>query len=778
MTAQNILLVGVGLIAQSFKGLSALNLYALQKPSRTGKRCATITTINSLTKCNSGIKVGFLTRNVKAGDDDDDDDDDEYYNHVEFDIDAKRKSLQKLPNVYSFGLNKGRSAPSQRKAMGTTSHESAIVNVCTNCGSEFIQWFGQCPTCREWNTIQPMSVKRSAPNGRPGFASSSQIKRPMDRDFSNNDNQDPFSARSSNKSSSWLGHSRFDEYSTHVPRPISDIQKQMRKDRQNQDGDETDHNFSFLEQRLVIPDNPELNTVLGGGIMPGSLTLLGGDPGVGKSTLLLQMAASVASLSTPKVGIGMGKAPKQDSAVGPVWYVSGEENSWQVASRAARLGIETSNLMLLCDTDADYVADLIANPQSSSLQEPLDIKFPSLVVIDSIQTMLCEAGGSSAPGGVTQVRETVALFMRLAKSTGIPIIMIGHVTKSGDVAGPRTVEHMVDCVLYLEGDNSSVSGNTNIRMLRASKNRFGSSDEIGVYTMSDGDNGAAGGALVPVLDPSTLFLSTRMDHVDSEGCAVSIVVEGSRCMAAEVQALVASKSDSFPRGSVGRRTVDGVSLSRVLLILAVLDKRYGIRCGRHDVYVNVVGGIRLSSGSSRYHKGDGSGSDLAVAVSLVSSLASIPVRADTAFVGEIGLVGELRPVSSLKKRITEAKRMGFSRIVVPKRLGSKKHNKWTKKQEYTPESNKVADIEVIECENLLNAINEGLIHKIYPDGGARRKSKNESSERLFTDNPKRSNSAKETPWRDVEDLLIIDSDDDFNEEDPDEFPYKTSGDFQ
>jgi DNA repair protein RadA/Sms len=777
----------------------------------------------------------FAAGRPSSADDDDDDDDDDDYN-MEFDLNKQKAQLEKqVPKMYSYGLNKGRSAPSQRKAMGTTSSESAIVNICTHCGSESIQWFGQCPTCREWNTIQPMSVKRSASNSRPTFAPSSastksgagganKSKGPKRQVGGYNENnhgdneafEDPFTTR--HKSASWLGgsasYNRFDAYSAHTPRRITDIHKQMRDDRRKELGDDGDGDdngdLALFERRLVVPNNLELNQVLGGGIMPGSLTLLGGDPGVGKSTLLLQMAAAVASLATPTVGIGMGKGSPSPTSnggepIGPAWYVSGEENSWQIAARAARLGIDATELMLLCDTDADYVADLIANPQADATRPGADIKFPSLVVIDSIQTMLCEAGGNSASGGVTQVRETVGLFLRLAKSTGIPIVMIGHVTKTGDVAGPRTVEHMVDCVLYLEGDNHG-GGNTNIRMLRAAKNRFGSSDEIGVYTMSDGDGGG-GGALTPVSDPSTLFLSTRMDDRDSEGCAVSIVLEGSRCMTAEVQALVAGVS-GFNKAAVGRRTVDGVSMSRVLLILAVLDKRLGIRFARQDVYVNVVGGIRLSSNGSK-KGGDGSSSDLAVAVSLVSSLACIPVRADTAFVGEIGLVGELRPVPSLKKRITEARRMGFSRIVIPKRFGGggsnsnkKKNSKWNQKSpdDMLPESNKMTDIEVIECDNLLSAINEGLVTKLYPDGPKKGKSKKEgyTASPAFPkpSSPRRkgprsrpktdgSNQA-DKPWRDVNELLIItdDGDDDdgdkggSDEEEVDDFPYSTDRDFQ
>ena len=450
------------------------------------------------------------------------------------------------------------------------------------------------------------------------------------------------------------------------------------------------------------------------------------------------MAASVASLAKQNRGVGMGMEDEDEGGnVGPVIYVSGEENSWQVASRAARLGIQEPELLLLCDTDADLIADMIANPKEGE-------RYPSLVVIDSIQTMLCESGGASSPGGVTQVRETVGLFLRLSKATGIPIIMIGHMTKSGDVAGPRTVEHMVDTVLYLEGDNTG--SNANIRMLRASKNRFGSADEVGVYQIKG--SGVNGGAFIPVSDPSSFFLSTRMDDADSEGCAVSLVLEGSRCLAAEVQALVSHTSGI--NSSPGRRTVDGVAMSRVLLILAVLDKRYGIRFSRQDVYVNVVGGIRLSS--SVYQRGDRSGSDLAVAVALASSLAAIPVRSDTAFVGEIGLVGELRPVPSIEKRVAEAKRMGFSRVVTPK-----KYRKGNIKTESFASKSMVGGIEVVECDNVLDAINAGLVARINPERRKRRMGQVKKQHGSSIDD---SAEAKENPWLDIGDLLIVDDEND------------------
>jgi len=289
--------------------------------------------------------------------------------------------------------------------------------------------------------------------------------------------------------------------------------------------------------------------------------------------------------------------------------------------------------------------------------------------------------------------------LRLAKSTGVPVILVGHVTKSGDVAGPRTVEHMVDCVLYLEGGGNLMEnggGMSSLRVLRAAKNRFGSSEEVGVYQMDGGQHGR----LVPVSDPSSFFLASRQDSADVEGCAISVVLEGVRSMTVEVQALV---SFSPTTGSYsGRRVVDGISSSRLLLILAVLQKRYGISFHRQDVYVNVVGGLQLGKSSN-----SGGGSDLSIVMAVVSSLIGIPVRSDTAFVGEIGLLGELRPVHALEKRVSEAKRMGFSRIITPSSL-----KKTKEKKKFGPKEISAGGIKQILCENVMDAINAGLIEPL------------------------------------------------------------------
>ena len=319
---------------------------------------------------------------MTADDDDDDDDDDEAPS-------VDTSTFIPLKSSIAFGLNRGRSAPSQRKAMGTSGSGSTSVHVCTNCGSEFVKWMGRCPTCREWNTLQEFKVDR-------GETSTRQTNRPT---F--------FSPP--RRSVSWLDGTHGEEsYHTNEPIRVTDVYKEMDKTIDN----DSNAPFTSRERRIIVPGDKELNNVLGGGIMSGSLTLLGGDPGVGKSTLLLQTAASVASLSQPSLGIGMGIVNGKDSnkTLGPVWYVSGEENAEQIASRAARLGIVEKELFLLSETHVDTLAEQVV----ASYQQPVKTtegeailgqapKPPALLVIDSIQTMVCEAGGVSAAGGVTQV---------------------------------------------------------------------------------------------------------------------------------------------------------------------------------------------------------------------------------------------------------------------------------------------------------------------------------------------------------------------------------------
>jgi DNA repair protein RadA/Sms len=639
-----------------------------------------------------GITVTFsswqLGANRRDADDDDDDDDEP----PDVDVANFRASTA------SFGWNKGRSSPNTRKALGTSSSMAARVHICSNCGSEFVKFFGRCPTCKAWNTIQEHAVIRRKANsnkggGRPIFGSTSTATTMNPRRHGSwlDDDGSSFGT--------FMGNS-FDN-NNNAPVRITDL---------TEDADHSNPNNvrSQKHRRILVPKDDELNLVLGGGIMKGSLILLGGDPGVGKSTLFLQAAAAVASLATPKVGIGMGPIPTDNQDVnisGPVWYVSGEENPAQIASRASRLGIAESELFLLRETHMDSLCEQIVAqsfPHSNYKQVEDDdnhsvihrqIRPVTLLVIDSIQTMVCDAAGSSAAGGITQVRECVAMLLRLAKSMDLPILLIGHVTKSGDVAGPRTVEHMVDTVLYLDGFTDG--GICNLRMLRASKNRFGSADEVGIYEMMSG-------RLLPVSDPSSLFLAHRSEQEDAEGCAIAIAVEGMRAMTVEVQALVTSAAGDGQSNYGGRRTVNGIAYSRLQLLLGVLQKRCGMFWSRRDVFVNVVGRMRLD-------RGEGNAADLAVAVALASSVHSIPVRSDTAFVGEVGLLGELRTVPSIEKRINEARRMGFSRVISPP---DHRRNKSTKKTSQDITSSRINDMEWIQCKTLRSAINEGLVQPI------------------------------------------------------------------
>ena len=682
---------------------------------------------------------------------DEDDEDDDY-------LPEPTTDQFQPPRSISFGPGRGRSSPSQRKAMGKSGSGSAMVYVCTNCGAEYVNWVGRCSTCRQWNTVQEMRVGRSKGLGggggekaRPVFQREGAI-----RGGGSVDN-------GVGKPMSWLtGLDCGNNYGAYKPVSITDVYNQMGyKNNSGNDEDGGNNYKSLKENRIKIPFDDEFSNVLGGGIMPGSLTLLGGDPGVGKSTLLLQTAGYVASLSSPPRKIGHGRDDDGDSGLGPVLYVSGEENSMQIATRAMRLGIEESELLLMCETDADFIAESVVmycndvmaqEPASSSWhsEKPMQKsgvlvrrKRPSLLIIDSIQTMLCDNGGSSSAGGVTQVRECVNLFLRLAKSTGVPIILVGHVTKSGGVAGPRTVEHMVDTVLYLEGMEYH-GGGPNIRMLRSSKNRFGSSEEVGMYSGSSTDEGR----LIPISDPSSLLLRNRMDSSDVEGCAVSLLLEGIRPMTVEVQALV---TPAGPPSYVGRRTVDGIAVARLQLILAVLQKRCGISFGRQDVYINVVGGISL-----RNSKQDGTSSDLAIAIALVSSLYNIPVRSDTAFVGEIGLLGELRQPASLEKRVNEARRMGFSAVVIPKQRIAEIKNKRGYKSRSKSIQSSTRGIDCIEAQGLKDAIEKGLTEKI-PKKKARQK------------NFKKAEKGKMSLYEDFDDLIIDDDDDNGDDDDDDDY---------
>ena len=413
---------------------------------------------------------------------------------------------------------------------------------CTECGAETPKWAGRCPNCSAWNTLVEHKVPAVSPRG-----------------VSLGDGSAP------------LELSQVD---------IADA------------------------PRFALPFR-EVNRVLGGGIVPGSLTLIGGDPGIGKSTLMLQLAQAVASERRA------------------VLYVSGEESPQQIKLRADRLGIAGQRLLLLAETDLDQV-----------LQRLAEVK-PALAIVDSIQTMYLPSLDAAA-GSVAQVRECALRLMQWAKSSGIPVLIAGHVTKDGVIAGPRLLEHMVDVVLYLEGEASGP-----LRILRGVKNRFGSTNEVGIFEMRDA-------GLVEVDNPSRAFLAHRQET--ARGSVIVPVLEGTRPLLVEVQALVTPTSLPAPR-----RTSNGFDTNRVLLIAAVLTKHLGVPLGAQDIIVNVAGGLRITEPAA----------DLGVALAILSSYRDAPLKAATVAFGEVGLSGELRPVSQTSRRLGEAAALGFTSCVLP-----------------------------------------------------------------------------------------------------------------
>lgn len=422
--------------------------------------------------------------------------------------------------------------------------KSKLIYQCRECGFESAKWMGKCPSCGEWNSFEE-AIKEPAVPQKKAAGTGGRLSRPT---------------------------------------PISEI--------------------STVEEARYHTGLSELDRVLGGGIVKGSLILISGDPGIGKSTMLLQICEH------------LGQSLR-------ILYVSGEESARQIKLRAARLGVQSPNLMVLTETDVQYVIEEIRSEQ------------PDLVMIDSIQTMN-HTDLNSSPGSVTQVRECTNAMMRCAKSLDIPILVVGHVNKDGAIAGPKVLEHIVDAVLYFEGDRQMT-----YRILRAVKNRYGSTNEIGVFDM--GENG-----LQQVENPSQAMLSGRPKDVS--GTCVTAVMEGTRPILAEIQGLATTSGYGNPR-----RMATGFDYNRMALILAVLEKRAGYYFSNLDAYINVVGGLRLDEPSV----------DLAVAMSLISSLKDTPIREDTVVFGEIGLAGELRSVNHVDQRIGEAARLGFTRCVLP-----------------------------------------------------------------------------------------------------------------
>ncbi len=419
------------------------------------------------------------------------------------------------------------------------------VYVCSQCGQEMPKWVGRCPSCGAWNTFKEMTVRPAAPAASRAVGA---LERREAR-----------------------------------PVPLSEV--------------------AATEEPRQVTHDAELDRVLGGGIVPGSIILMGGEPGIGKSTLLLQTVLRMTDRR--------------------VLYVSGEESERQIKLRADRLSTASSDCLLLCETRLEHIFTHIKNVR------------PDLVVIDSIQTIAAEAIDAS-PGSVTQIRECATALLKYAKESGVPVVLIGHITKDGNIAGPKVLEHIVDAVLQFEGDRHYF-----YRILRSIKNRFGSTSEIGIYEML-----ASG--LRPVDNPSELLLTEGNDELS--GVAIAATVEGVRPFLIETQALVSTAAYGTPQ-----RSATGFDLRRLNMLLAVLEKRVGFKLAQKDVFLNIAGGIRVADPAI----------DLSVIAAVLSSNVDTAIERNTCMTGEVGLSGEIRPVTRILQRISEAEKLGFARIVVP-----------------------------------------------------------------------------------------------------------------
>ena len=420
------------------------------------------------------------------------------------------------------------------------------VFFCQDCGYESAKWMGQCPGCRAWNSFVEEPVVKAA-SGKASMRVSGNAAKPV-----------------------------------------------------------TLEEIETSETERISSGMAELDRVLGGGIVPGSLVLVGGDPGIGKSTILLQVCKNLAAAGVSTL------------------YVSGEESLKQIKMRAARIGTFTNDVRFMCETSLTEIENTITKEN------------PKVAVIDSIQTM-CNEEISSAPGSVSQVRESTSVLMQLAKKQGVMIFIVGHVTKEGTVAGPRVLEHMVDTVLYFEGDRHAA-----YRILRGVKNRFGSTNEIGVFEMRED-------GLAEVANPSEYMLSGRPEN--ASGSVVACSMEGTRPILVEIQSLVCRTSFGIPR-----RTAAGTDFNRVNLLLAVLEKRLNMPLSSCDAYINIAGGIRMNEPAI----------DLAMVLAIISSYQDKPIDEKTIVFGEVGLSGEVRAVSMARQRVMEAKKLGFRRVILPK----------------------------------------------------------------------------------------------------------------
>lgn len=457
--------------------------------------------------------------------------------------------------------------------------KTSITFMCRDCGGESLRWSGQCPHCRAWNTLEQFTVRADRPAGRVGARAADGSRRGGAGGLS----------------------------------PSSQAISQVA---------EAD------APRLAL-EWDELNRVLGGGFVPGSVVLIAGEPGVGKSTLLMHVGQQVARRH------------------GPVLYASGEESAQQVRMRAGRLGALEDRLLILADNDLDSVLDEIERVR------------PALAIVDSIQT-LADAALDAGAGSVTQVREATARILRVAKTSGIPTVLVGHVTKEGAIAGPRVLEHMVDCVLYLEGERGH-----EVRILRANKNRFGSTEEIGLLAM-----GARG--MEEVADPGAILLEHA--SLTAPGTVAVPVIEGTRPLLVELQSLVVPAPFGIPR-----RTADGYDLTRLHVLIAIIEKRANVALAQSDVFVNVAGGMRVTEPAA----------DLGLALTIAGNPRNAALPPNTVVLGELGLTGEVRRVGQLERRLTEAVRRGFTRAIIPR---------------LTDRTAKPDGIELIEVRDLVEAI--------------------------------------------------------------------------
>lgn len=413
---------------------------------------------------------------------------------------------------------------------------------CSNCGSESPKWIGKCPSCGEWNTYNEEIIQRSDKSTSFGFKSEK------------------------------------------VPIPINDV--------------------SLTEEHRINTNNNELNRVLGGGLVPGSVVLIGGEPGIGKSTLMLQIALGIKNQR--------------------FLYISGEESEQQIRMRAERIGLNANQCFILTETSTSNIL-----VQCEKLK-------PQIILIDSIQTMASESIDSS-PGSISQIKETTFEMLQFAKRTNVPVFLIGHITKDGSLAGPKVLEHMVDTVLQFEGDR-----NYGFRILRSIKNRFGSTSELGIYEMNNS-------GLREVSNPSELLLGQHDELLS--GTAIAATLEGLRPMLIETQALVSTAAYGTPQ-----RTCTGFDTRRLNMLLAVLEKRCGFKLGSKDVFLNIAGGIKVVDPAT----------DLSIVSAILSSNIDIPIQPKTCFAGEIGLSGEIRPVNRIEHRVSEAEKIGFNTIYISK----------------------------------------------------------------------------------------------------------------